>query len=61
MRHLVAQSFFYDADAFAKQFLDEKIEPYDSAPIDLDLWAARKFASGPDNGWGGEADRLGYG
>jgi hypothetical protein len=53
----------YDADGFTKQFLDEKYGQHDWTPIDVDQWAATKKAERPPppyNGWGDEADSLGF-
>jgi hypothetical protein len=55
--------FLYDADGFTKDFLDQKYGPHDWTPIDVDEAFAQKKISRPNppyNGWGDEADSLGY-
>jgi hypothetical protein len=55
--------FLYDADDFTKDFLDKKYGPHDWTPIDVDEAFAQKkipHVVPPYNGWGDEADSLGY-
>jgi hypothetical protein len=53
----------YDADEFTKSFLDQKYGRHNWTPIDVDNLFAQKTSprlAPPYNGWGDEADSLGY-